>query len=72
VDLVQTPKVDLFNASISWDSEDKRGRVSLEGKNITDKRYALESLQIASAIQPSITTYPNDPRTFDVRVRFGF
>ena len=70
--IIATPEADLYNASLRWDSEDGHWRVALEGKNISDKRYALESLQIASAIQPSITVYPNDPQTFDVRVRFSF
>ena len=70
--LVQTPRADLFDASISWQSEDARWRVTLEGKNIFDHRYALESLQISSPVQASITTYPNDPRMVDVRVRFSY
>jgi iron complex outermembrane receptor protein len=70
--IVATPSADIFNASVWWDSEDSHWRVALEAKNIMNKIYALESLQIASAIQPSITVYPNEPRMVDVRVRFNF
>ncbi len=70
--IVQTPKADLFNASVRWDSDDGHWRVALEGKNLADKAYALETLQIASAVQPSLTVYPNDPRTYDLRIRFNF
>ena len=70
--IIATPSEDLFNASLRWDSEDGHWRVALEGKNISDNRYALESLQLANPAVPGITVYPNDPATFDVRVRFNF
>ena len=70
--IVQTPKADLFNASVRWDSDDGHWRVALEGKNLANKAYALETLQIASPTQPSLTVYPNDPRTYDLRIRFNF
>ena len=70
--IVQTPSYNLFDGFIAWDSPDKHWTVSLEGKNIGDERFALESLQIASTTSPSVTAYPNDPRVILVRVRAGF
>ena len=67
--LTQTPKVDTFDASVGWDVND-HWRVTAEGKNIGDRRYALESLQLASAVRATITAYPADPRTWMVRVNY--
>ena len=70
--IVQTPSYNLFDAFIAWDSPNRRLTISLEGKNIGDERFALESLQIASAVSPSVTAYPNDPRVILLRVKAGF
>lgn len=70
--IVQTPSYSLYNAFLAWDSPDGHWTVSLEGKNLADKRFALESLQIASPVSPSVTAYPNDPRMIDVRIKANF
>ncbi len=69
IDLTQTPKIDTFDASLAWDVNEN-WRVVVEGKNLTDERYALESIQLSNATRPGITAYPADPRMFMARVAF--
>ncbi len=68
-DLTQTPKIDTFDASVAWDVND-HWRVAGEVKNLGNKQYALESLQLASAIRASITAYPAEPRMWAIRASY--
>jgi iron complex outermembrane receptor protein len=70
--LVQTPKVTLVNASIGWTTPDQHWTISLESRNLFNKHYVLAGLQLASAAIPSVTGYPGEPRTWDVRIRTNF
>ena len=70
--LVQTPKVTLLNGSIAWDTPDKHWTVALEGRNLLNKHYVLAGLQLASPAVPSVTGYPGEPLTWDVRIRANF
>ena len=69
LDLTQTPKEDTFDASVAWDVND-HWRVVGEVKNLTNRQYALESLQLSSAIRASITAYPADPRMWTIRASY--
>lgn len=70
--LVQTPVIELINASVNWTSADGRWTVAFEGKNLANNHYVLDGLQLASPIVPTVTGYPGDPRMFDVRVGVKF
>ena len=70
--LVQTPRVTLFNGSIAWDSPDRHWTVALEGRNIFNKHYVLAGLQLASPAIPTVTGYPGEPATWDIRVGAKF
>jgi iron complex outermembrane receptor protein len=70
--LAQTPIIQLFNASIDWTSPDKHWTVALEGKNLADNHYVLDGLQLGSAVKPTVTGYPGDPRMVDIRVGVKF
>ncbi len=72
ISLVQTPVIQLFNASIDWTSPDKRWTLALEGKNLADNHYSLDGLQLASAVKPTVTGYPGDPRMIDIRLGVKF
>jgi iron complex outermembrane receptor protein len=68
----QTPVTDLFNAGLSYETEDGAWTVTVEGKNLTDVHYYPTVLQLGNAVRPSITVYPADPATYDVRVKYSF
>ena len=70
--LVQTPVIDLLNASVAWTSPDGHWSVALEGKNLTDNHYVLDGLQLASPVVPTVTGYPGDPRMLDIRIGAKF
>jgi iron complex outermembrane receptor protein len=70
--LVQTDAVDLYNGAISWSDENDHWRVSLDGRNLTDKHYVLAGLQLASPVRPAVTGYINDPRVILLRVGVTF
>ncbi|MBS0418815.1 MAG: TonB-dependent receptor [Proteobacteria bacterium] len=70
--LVQTQAVTLYDASIAYNDPTGHYRVSLDGKNITNKHYVAAGLQLASPLIPSVTGYINDPRTIMVRLQADF
>ncbi len=70
--LVQTQRVDLYNGGISWSNDDHRINVALEGRNLADKHYVLAGLQLASAVQPAVTGYINEPRQIVLRAGVSF
>ncbi|MBX3564182.1 MAG: TonB-dependent receptor [Sphingomonas sp.] len=70
--LVQTAPLDLFNGSIGWRSEDRVWSVSLEGRNLADKRYVLAGLLSANATRPAVTGYVGEPRQVMLRVGVSF
>ena len=70
--LVQTQAVTLYDASIAYNDPSGHYRISVDGKNITDKHYVAAGLQLASAATPSVTGYVNDPRTIMVRLQADF
>jgi iron complex outermembrane receptor protein len=70
--ITQTPVIQLFNASIDWTSPDHHYTIALEGKNLLDNHYSLDGLQLSSAVRPTVTAYPGDPRMFDIRVGVKF
>ena len=72
IGLEQTPVTDLFNAFVSYETEDGHWTLTVEGKNITDVHYYPTVLQLGSAVRPTLTVYPADPAMYDVRVKFSF
>lgn len=70
--LVQTVPVTLYDASIAYNDPSGHYRISVDGKNITDKHYVTAGLQLASPATPSVTGYVNDPRTIMVRLQADF
>lgn len=71
IEITATPTYDLFNASIGWTDASGKFSVTLEGRNITDKQFALSGLQISNATSPAVTSYVNEPRTVLVRFKLG-
>lgn len=71
-DLVQTPVLNLFNASIAWRSEDGKWDVSLEGRNITNKSYVHAGLLRSHPVQPAVTGYIGDPRQLMLRIGYSY
>jgi anaerobic selenocysteine-containing dehydrogenase len=72
LDLVQAHEASVYNASISWVDDQGRWRVSLEGRNLSDKHYVVNAVQQASPTAPAVTGYPNAPRTYGLRVGVQF
>ena len=70
--LEQTPTTDLFNAFVSYETEDGHWTLTVEGKNITNVLYYPTILEISSKVRPTAVAYPADPATYDVRVKFNF
>jgi len=70
--LVQTQAVTLYDASIAYNDPSGHYRLSVDGKNITNKHYVAAGLQLASPATPSVTGYINDPRTIMVRLQADF
>ena len=70
--LTQTQAVDLYNASLSWVDDEGRWNVTLDGRNLANKRYVLSSVQLSNAIQPAVTGYINEPRRVVFRVGVNF
>ena len=71
-ELVQTRKLDLFNGSIAWRSEDDKWSASLEGRNLTNKHYVLAGLLRSNATNPTVVGYVGEPRQILLRVGFEF
>jgi iron complex outermembrane receptor protein len=72
LDLVQAHEADLYNASVAWTGNDGRWTAALEGRNLADKHYVLNAIQQASPTAPSVTGYPNPPRTYSLRIGVRF
>ncbi len=70
--LVQTPKLSLFDASVAWESPDDHWRISLEARNLFNKHYILQGLQLSNAVRSSVSGYPGDPRMVVVRIGANF
>lgn len=70
--LVQTAPLDLFNGSVSWRSADSLWNVSIEGRNLADKRYVLAGLLSSNPIRPAVTGYVGDPRQVMLRIGYSF
>ncbi|RVT93317.1 TonB-dependent receptor [Sphingomonas crocodyli] len=71
-ELVQTPKLNLFNASVAWRSDDGRWNASLEGRNLANKSFVQAGLLSANAVRPIVTGYVGEPRQVMARVGFSF
>jgi iron complex outermembrane receptor protein len=71
-ELVQTPKLDLFNGSIAWRSEDSRWSASVEGRNLTNKHYVLAGLLRSDPRNPTVVGYVAEPRQILARVGYEF
>ncbi|WP_338425929.1 TonB-dependent receptor [Sphingopyxis kveilinensis] len=71
-DLVQTAPLDLFNASVGWRSDDDHWSLSVEGRNLANKRYLVAGLLSANPVQPAVTGYPGEPRQVMFRVGYSF
>jgi iron complex outermembrane receptor protein len=70
--ITQTSAIHLFNAALNWTSPDKHYFVALEGKNLFNIHYSLDGLQLSSAVRPTVTAYPGDPRMADIRFGVKF
>ena len=68
----QPEQADIFNASITWLDSSGTYRASIEARNLADSHYIMNGVQLASATAPSITGYPNEPRTIMFRVGMTF
>ena len=71
-ELVQTKKLDLFNGSIAWRSEDNKWSASLEGRNLTNKHYVLAGLLRSDPVNPTVVGYIGEPRQVLLRVGYEF
>lgn len=69
IDLVQTESASIYNGSVSWTAPSEKWTVTLDGRNLTSKLYALAGLQLANATRPSVTGYINEPRQVTLRVK---
>lgn len=67
-----TPRLDLFNASIGWVDDAHRWRVSLEARNLTNKRYVDAGFTQSNAISPGVVGYLGNPRETWIRVGYSF
>ena len=72
LDLVQAHERDLYNASISWVDDEGRWKAAIEGRNLANTHYIVNAVQLAHPISPSITGYPNPPRTVQFRLGVQF
>ena len=70
--LVQTVSAAIYNAGLSWRSEDQRYEAVLDVRNLTDKHYSLAGLQQSNPISPAVSAYPNSPREINFRVGISF
>ncbi len=71
-ELVQTPPLDLFNASIAWRSPDNRWSASLEGRNLSNKHYVQAGLLRSDPIKPAVVGYIGEPRQFMLRLGYEY
>lgn len=71
-DLVQTPELDLFNASIAWRSNDGAWSVSLEGRNLGNKHYVQAGFLRSDLVRPAVVGYIADPRQLMFRVGYSY
>jgi iron complex outermembrane receptor protein len=69
--LVQTAKLDLFNASVGWRSPDNRWTASLEARNLTNKHYVQAGL-LRSGPTPAVVGYVGEPRQILFRLGYEF
>lgn len=72
LDIVQTPQLDLYNATLSWSDASGRWNVAVEGRNLADKIYRQAGLQTSNPIQPAVVAYPGPRRTVIARVGINF
>ncbi len=72
LEVFQPEQADIINASISWVDASNTYKASLESRNVTDAHYIMNGVQLASPSGPSITGYPNEPRTIMFRVGVNF
>lgn len=70
--LVATPAAGLFNAGVSWTSEDENLGVTLDVRNLADKLYSRAGLQQSNATSPAVSAFPNAPRTYTLRLQYSF
>lgn len=71
-DLVQTPVLNLYNASIGWRSSNGSWDVSLEGRNLTDKHYVQAGFLRSDRVTPAVVGYIGDPRQVMLRVGYTY
>lgn len=67
-----TPKLDLFNASVSWVDDAHRWRVALEARNLTNKHYVDAGFTQSNPINPGVVGYLGNPRETWIRVGYSF
>lgn len=70
--LDQTQAQDLYNAAIRWEDDQGRWNVSLEGRNLEDKRFVQSTVQRAHATQPATSAFVNMAREIMFRVGTNF
>jgi iron complex outermembrane receptor protein len=71
-ELVQTPVLDLFNASIGWRSSNGSWDVSLEARNLTNKHYVQAGFLRSDPVRPAVVGYIGDPRQIMLRVGYTY
>lgn len=70
--LVATPAAGLYNAGISWTSENESLGMTLDVRNLADKHYSRAGLQQSNPTSPAVSAFPNAPRTYTLRLQYSF
>ncbi|MEP7311564.1 MAG: TonB-dependent receptor [Pseudomonadota bacterium] len=70
--LVGTPAAGIYNTGLSWTSTNEQLGITLDVRNLTDKRYSRAGLQLSNATTPAVSAYPNDPRNYMLRLQYSF
>jgi iron complex outermembrane receptor protein len=71
-ELAQSEEVGVWAGFVKWTSPDEKWNVVLEGRNLANKMYYRNALQLSNATSPATTVYPAEPRMVNLRVGVNF
>jgi iron complex outermembrane receptor protein len=73
IPLIDQPAYWLYDASVTWKSDDERWRLSLYGRNLGDERYITSGYNFpVAATDNSVLAFYGNPRTVTAAVEFRF
>ncbi|TAK53036.1 MAG: TonB-dependent receptor [Gammaproteobacteria bacterium] len=73
IPLIDQPAYWLYDASMTWKSDDERWRLGLYGRNLGDERYITSGYNFpVAATDNSVLAFYGNPRTVTAAVEFRF